>query len=226
MKVKYVPLEKPIKSYSPFLNNECYIYRYRYNPGTGSSFIMVGLVSVAIFLSFKFISAGIFSVSSLFSQLEESLRSSLIFLGPLGLLLMLFTLWIYIIPVYIFCRLTEYIYLVFNLNKYFKIIKISDTAIEIPQRLFASPQRKVTALIDYDNIVKVRYCTGIFLPHRSHLFNTSHLDICTHNNCHYTIETELMSDTAINNLKFLLEQKNCPIDYEEENFVLTQKHNL
>lgn len=226
MKVKYLPLENlPLKNHlksNIFLNNTVYYYVYRFAPLTSPFLIfMVGFLLANLFL---FITLGheYIEILQLILVMFYAPVELLCFFGGCGLLPIIFNFFITVfIPLYILYQIIIYIFLILDIKNYPKYIKISDSMIEIPKTLFSTG--KTTVSIFYEDIKKITYCRGIFLPNSSHNFNCSHLLIETINS-KYIIDTDFMSREAVNNLKILLAYKEIQIDGDRGIFSLNNKH--
>lgn len=221
MKVKYLPLENHLK-YNFFLKDTVYYYLYRFEPLTSPFIIfMVGFLLANLFL---FIALGheYIEILQLILAMFYVPVVLLCFFGGCGLLPIIFNFFITVfIPLYILYQIIKYIFLILYIKDYPKYIKISDSMIEIPKTLFS--RGKTTVSIFYEDIKKITYCRGIFLPHSSHNFNCSHLLIETIN-YKYIIDTDFMSREAVNNLKILFAYKEIQIDCNRGSFSLNNKH--
>ncbi|WP_199246315.1 hypothetical protein [[Phormidium] sp. ETS-05] len=123
-------------------------------------------------------------------------------------------LWTYLIPLgiasFLFYQIGKYLLLILSVKKYAQIIQISTEQIKLPKTLF-SPNPSYDS-IDYREICRVTYQWGIFIPHSSHLFNTSQILIKTYDKARYKIETDFMSKQALSNLEFLLKEKSLVVE--------------
>ncbi len=206
MATKYLLLEKLSQSYPPFQTDEGYLYKYQYNTVRASCVSFIYLVLLPMILIWGWPE---------YMSLHRQIASALFYLGGYSQLFMfLYMLWTYLIPLgiasFLVYQIGKYLWLILYLKKYAQIIQISTDQIKLPKTLFS--RNPSSDSIDYRDICKVTYWWGLFMPHSSHLFNTSQILIKTYDNARYKIETDFMSKQAIKNLEFLLKEKSLTVE--------------